>query len=271
MRAVPSFGPIISRWPENGAEARARPRILVVGDSFTAGRGVGLDQVYPARLAAELERLGHPTEVVSFSFPGWNTRTEAAALKQRIEGLDPDLLLVGYCLNDAEKRPTGEATSDRPDLRPWSPTGPAGRFLDAHSRLFSRTRRALDTLRLRPILRRYYAQLYEDEEGLRLWRGALGSLERMAADRSIPAVLVIFPIFDSDPDSDYPYRKLHDLVDKTGAELGYRVLDLFNLYEGREGRDLALVPFTDPHPSALAHDLAGQGIARYLLDADLVP
>ncbi len=276
MRQLPQPGPIISSWSSGSSQSATDstespiPRILVVGDSFTVGRGVALDEVYPARLAAELGERGHPAEVVSLSFPGWNTRTEATALARQIDRLDPDLLIIGHCLNDAERQPTGQATSDRPELRPWAPTGSVEIFLAAHSRLFFRIRSALDTLRLRPILRSYYGGLYDDDEGRRLWRRSLKALRRIAADRSIPAVLVVFPIFDSDLDSDYSYRRLHTLVQQTAEELGYLALDLLGVYEGLAGQDLALVPFTDPHPSALAHDIAGREIARYLERGELL-
>lgn len=264
LRPVPASGPIISSWSTALKTATPRLRILVVGDSFTVGRGVAIDEVYPARLAASLGDRGHAVDIVSYSFPGWNTQAEAHALVKDIDRLDPDLLVVGHCLNDAEERPTGQATANRPELRPWAPEGSVESFLDAHSRLFARVRRALDTLRLRPILRSYYAELYQEQQGWRLWRQALTSIHQMAADRSIPAVLVVFPIFDSNPDRDYPYRELHAAVRQTGEELGYRTLDLLGAYGGMDGHELALVPFTDPHPSALAHDIAGREIASYL-------
>lgn len=269
LRPLPPSGPVVSTWPATTGEDQA-PRIVIIGDSFTLGRGVKADQVYPARLAASLADGGYVAQVVSYSWPGWNTRAEARSLTADIDRLDPDLLIVGHCLNDPEKRPTRWATANRPELRPWRPRGSVERFLDAHSRLFGRVRRAVDTLRLRPILRSYYAGLYQNRWGRQLWRRSLRSIERLAAERSIPALLVVFPIFDSNPDSDYPYRELHADVSRTAEDLGYRALDLLPAYEGMDGHDLALVPYTDPHPSALAHEVAGREIARFLEDRELV-
>lgn len=267
MRPIPSAAPVVTSWPDasdGGLE------VLVVGDSFTLGRGVALDEVYAARLAAVLSAEGHAVRVTSYSFPGWNSRAEAAALVRDIDRYRPDLLIVGHCLNDAERLPTARATADLPELRPWRPTGRVESTLDRYSVAYGRIRRALDTLRLRPILQDYYRNLYRDEEGRSLWRRALARIHELATERSIPAALVVFPIFDSDLDDDYAYRDLHAVVRETGRDIGFEVLDLLPAYQGVAGRELALIPFTDPHPSARAHDIAGREIARFLLERGLL-
>lgn len=267
MRPIPGKAPVVTSWPES---PNGRFEVLVVGDSFTFGRGVAIDEVYPARLADALSVEGNAVRVTSYSFPGWNSRAEAAAVVRDIDGHRPDLLIVGHCLNDAERLPTAQATADLPELRPWRPTSRAEIALDRYSLAYGRIRRALDTLRLRPLLQDYYHGLYRDEEGRRMWQRALTRIHALAAERSIPATLVIFPIFDSDPGDDYVYRELHALVAEIGREIGFEVLDLLPAYQGLPGRELALIPFTDPHPSALAHDIAGREIARFLLERRLL-
>ncbi len=267
MRPIPGGAPIVTRWPETADDGF---KILVVGDSFTLGRGVKLEEVYPARLEATLRADRHPVQVTSYSFPGWNSRAEAEAVARDLDRYAPDLLIVGHCLNDAEKLPTARATVNRPELRPWQPSGRFETFLAAHSLAFGRARRAIDTLRLRPMLRDYYRELYRDERGREIWRRSLARLQQLASQRSIPTVLVVFPIFDSDPGKNYPYRDLHRIVAETGSALGFEVLDLQPAYAGIDGRALALVPFTDPHPSALGHDIAGREIAKFLIERGLV-
>lgn len=267
LRPIPGAPPIVTSWPETAGEGF---EILVVGDSFTLGRGVELDEVYAARLAAALGEESRAVRVTSYSFPGWNSRIEAASLTRDIDRYRPDLLIVGHCLNDAEKQPTARATADLPELRPWEPTGRVELFFSRYSVAYSRIRHALDTLRLRPLLRDYYRGLYRNTEGRRMWSRALARIHQLAEERSIPAALVIFPIFDSDPGDDYAYRDLHAIVEETARSSGFDVLDLLPAYQGHDGQDLALIPFTDPHPSALAHDIAGREIARFLIDRGLL-
>lgn len=248
----------VARWNE-GDDVRAR--VLVVGDSFTFGHGVRRDEAYPARLARELEPWR--VEVVSYSQPGWNTRALVRSLKSDLELADPDVLVLGFCLNDAEPRPTARMLADRPDLESWQPEGRFETWLATHSALFARARLAVDSLRLRPRLRAYYRSLYSDPESFAAWRLSLERLAKLARQQGIPAAVVIFPIFDSDL-RPYPYREVHATVAATAGELGFRVLDLLPVYEGRRGRELALVPYTDPHPSPLAHALAAEAIAVFL-------
>jgi YD repeat-containing protein len=85
-------------------------------------------------------------------------------------------------------------------------------------------------------------------------------------------LLVVFPIFDSQLDWRYKYDDLHELVGQTAAELGIESLDLLAAaFRGLDGRRLALVPFTDGHPSEIAHRLAAQAILHHLTEAGVLP
>ena len=258
-RVASSRAAQIRRWPETDTSG---PRLVVVGDSYTFGHGVPVDQAYPALLAQNL--AARDVTVVSYSQSGWNTRRELRSLEDDFDLLAPDLLILGYCLNDAEPRPTSHMLAARPDLVPWRPQGFLQTRLARHSRLYLRLRQAADSLRLRPALHAYYRGLYDDPENLAAWRHALDKLGRLASRRSVPPVLVVFPIFDSDLDSEYAYRDLHGEVAAIARELGFHVLDLLPAYADRRGRDLALVPYSDPHPSPLAHAIAARAIAGYL-------
>ena len=54
-------------------------------------------------------------------------------------------------------------------------------------------------------------------------------------------------------------------------EAGLEVLDLLRFYEGVDARRLAVVPFSDPHPNELAHRIAADAIAEYLIERRMVP
>ncbi len=255
--------PHVRRWPAEGATG---PRLLIAGDSFTFGAGVDETEAYPYLVAAEL--ADYDVEVIAYSQPGWNTRALARDLARHLDEIDPDVFVLGLCLNDPERYPTARMLAERPDLQPWSPTG-FERTLATASSLYRRTRLALDAIRLRPKLRAYYRGLYESEN-LAEWRDSLDKTRRLTRRLKVPAVLVVFPIFESDIDSDYAYGDLHDLVVEIATESGFEALDLRPAYADLPGRELALVPFTDPHPSRLAHAIAAREIARFLVARGLV-
>ncbi len=71
-------------------------RIVVLGDSFTWGFGVNDDIIYTERLESILPN----TEVINLGVTAYNLRKEINYL--RYEGIKyhPDIVIVGFCLND---------------------------------------------------------------------------------------------------------------------------------------------------------------------------
>lgn len=77
-------------------------RIVCLGDSVTFGAGVELDQVYPKVLEKLLNSRseGMHYEVLNFGVPGYNTAQEVITLREKALRYNPDLVLVGFNLND---------------------------------------------------------------------------------------------------------------------------------------------------------------------------
>jgi hypothetical protein len=85
-------------------------RVVALGDSFAWGVGVELEDDYPQRLERGLNRLRREAwEVVNLALPGMNTRDHLALLEKEGFGYGPDVVLLGYVLNDAEDAGSAEA------------------------------------------------------------------------------------------------------------------------------------------------------------------
>src|SRR5438105_3747166 len=78
----------------------ARPRIVVLGDSLTAGLGLAADQAYPALLQRRLNEEGLNYEMVNAGVSG---DTSAGGLRRLDWALDGDvkILIVALGGNDA--------------------------------------------------------------------------------------------------------------------------------------------------------------------------
>jgi len=78
----------------------ARPRIVVLGDSLTAGLGIGPEEAYPALLQARVDAAGLRYEVVNAGVSG---DTSAGGLSRLDWALDGDvrILVVALGGNDA--------------------------------------------------------------------------------------------------------------------------------------------------------------------------
>ena len=86
--------------PAAEAPAGERPRIVILGDSLTAGLGLPAPEAYPARLQERLDRAGWPFEIVSAAVSGDTTAGGLRRLAWALEG-DVRLLVVALGGNDA--------------------------------------------------------------------------------------------------------------------------------------------------------------------------
>lgn len=262
-----------SWWPPS-TDVDPPFRILVVGDSFTWGANVLEEDAYPDRLAVRLAKWHGEGryEVVNFSRPGWNTGHELAAARAFIPRIDPDALIVGYVLNDAE--PMSRVALERlrgPSHAPRTPESALSQYLYARSRAYRLLFDKLENVRRRRALVRYYHSLYRYEPAWTYTRESLAGFKALADERDIPFLLVVFPIFDSQLDWRYKYHDLHQVMHRTAEQLDIDLLDLLPVYRDVDARRLASVPFTDGHPSELAHRIAAQAILERLVERGIVP
>jgi len=80
-------------------------RIAVIGDSFTFGNGINnFSEIYPRLLQKILDDYYGKSkfEVIIFAKPGYSTLDELEVLKNEVINYDPDLIVLGYYINDAE-------------------------------------------------------------------------------------------------------------------------------------------------------------------------
>ncbi|MEJ2086377.1 MAG: SGNH/GDSL hydrolase family protein, partial [Acidobacteriota bacterium] len=247
---------------------RTSHRIVVLGDSFTWGDGVEAEEAYPAVLQDLLEQRAElDVEVINWSRPGWNTGRELKSVQPQLPVLDPDLLIIGYCLNDAEPSNRGRLIELRQVMRTAQrqPSDRATVWLYTNTRIGNLVYNFFEYRRLRKAVTDYYQRLYEPERsGWARTCQAFALFNQISKEQQIPVLLVILPIFDSELDHRYAYHNLHLRVAEAATNAGLDVLDLLPSYKGLDGRDLALVPYSNAHPSPLAHRIAAESIYKRL-------
>ena len=247
-------------------------RVVAVGDSFTWGDGVHASDAWPDRLETRVRALGiGHFEVWNWSRRGWNTEAQWRSLQRRILELEPDLILLGYMLNDPQPR-SGKHDRAAFGLQPRQPASAPGRWIHGHSQLFQRVYDGLENRRIHGRFADYYTYLHSaenpsreaQEEALRSWAGRTQEL-------GIPMVVVVFPVFTTEMGDSYPYGEVHELVIEQVERLGLRGLDLQPVYSEVQPVRLPVEPFLDRHPNELAHRMAADAILEFLLDAGLLP
>jgi acyl-CoA thioesterase I len=85
--------------PAEAPAPAARPRIVVLGDSLTAGLGIGKDEAYPAVLQHRVDAAGYRYEVVNAGVSGDTTAGGLSRLDWSLDG-DVRVLVVALGGND---------------------------------------------------------------------------------------------------------------------------------------------------------------------------
>jgi acyl-CoA thioesterase-1 len=76
------------------------PKIVALGDSLTAGFGIGLDEAYPAVLQKLLDERGYDYEVVNAGVSGDTTAGGVRRLDWVLEGRNVAVLILALGAND---------------------------------------------------------------------------------------------------------------------------------------------------------------------------
>lgn len=233
-------------------------RILAVGDSVTFGYGVE----EPAVFASVLEELlaaspladGRVFDVLNVGVSGYSTRDELAAFEGKWLALEPDVVVIGYCINDPEIAPR------QPLQRVFAATS-----LWQRSHLLRWVAQKWQARQIHELGRGNYARYLHapDEAPWRSVASAFARFGELSRDLGFPIVLVIFPRFTPAEWKDYPIHDVHAQVAREGERHGFLVLDLLPRYE-RESPASLLIDPSDSHPNALGHRIAAEEIARFL-------
>jgi lysophospholipase L1-like esterase len=112
-------------------------RIVSLGDSFTLGYEVELDECFSSIVERELDTAGIPVEVLNAGVSGFSTAEEYLYLERELVRYGPDLVLVSFYTNDLRdnmrsglfKLEEGELVQVR---ERYVPAGGLGNFLNTN-------------------------------------------------------------------------------------------------------------------------------------------
>jgi len=244
-------------------------RLVALGDSFAWGAGVEFDDAWPRRLQRGLRaHRREQWEVVSLARPGMNTVEQAELL--RTDGLtwDPDVIVLGFCLNDSEDEDAAEVRR----ARDWAEL-PARRkarrepsILDRSALFETVAARVRATIENRRRVANYLSQFEEGYPGWIACRGALADMASTARAADVPFVVAIFPLFGNPLDDSYPFARVHEKVARAARDAGANVVDLLPAYRGLRWDVLVVDGARDEHPNEIAHRIAANVLISSLDD-----
>jgi hypothetical protein len=254
-------------------------RIMVVGDSFSEGAGLSFDDIFPKRLERYLNCYGNEQkityQVMNMSWRRRSTPLEVRLIKKYSGKYHPDLVILSYCLNDAEdldvKEDLWRLRYIHPKLLFKRPIGWRGVLYD-HSALakliFHRTFNTRNNHRYK----RYYKELYMDDyQGWKKTQEALRELGNLSRSYRIPARVLIFPLFSHSLGDDYPFKRIHNKVHRALDKAGLPYIDLLPHYANMNHIRLEYIPDKDPHPDEIAHRIAAEALFQDLRQSGVLP
>ena len=259
--------------PENSAhyrdfehtkkKAQGVHRAVFVGDSFTYGAGVLFDDTYSQRVARALTvDRGEPWEAVVLAVPGIATPKEAEIIRNEAFEYEPDLLFLGYVLNDAETPGKGEQKradewlqglgpqSDRPSF--WRRSALSSLIVD----------RLIATRENRVRIANYLAVYRDDSPGYQAVVKGLTEIAALAHEHKVPLIVAVFPLFGNPLDRTYPFESIHRKLEALCRPLGVIYVDLLPYYRGLDWRLLVVEGGADEHPNEVAHRIAAEALLR---------
>jgi len=204
-------------------------RIIVVGDSTTAGNGVpDLDNIYTKQLE-KLLNTNHTTgmhyEVLNMGVGGYHTMQEIETL--RVKGLQyhPDLVLVTFCMNDFDLHNDGGLHKKLLEQTRLATRNTAD---DLYSGLLRLSRLAFIMHHRLRLGQRVQDDSYSKHilKGQTTVRAGFALLSELQQRHGFAALVVILPGFKT-PFSEYKHTRIHERVLQAAEGLrGIPIIDL---------------------------------------------
>ena len=263
-------------------------RVMALGDSFTWGVGLAEEERYTAIAQSLLEAAfpGKKFEILNFGSPGLSTVDEKDRINKYIDQVDPDLIVVGFTLNDTQPR-SQDYSIEREEL-----DRRGGYLLRKFTYQLYRfgLRFVADSVRkafytpfeLRGVIPTWETALNrtydEDSDEWKAFEQALYAIKSTSEKRGLPGPVFLIlnqgtstsqPTDYGNPDEELKlYLRWYHQAEQAAEQLGYVVYD----HEAEIAAHLTDEPLSvnplDAHPSARLNQIYGeklyQAIAQLL-------
>ena len=259
----------INKWGFRGPDFEKQKvpgtrRVMVLGDSFTFGEGVRLEDTFVRRMEEKLRRkTAQSLEVLNFGVSAWATRDETAYFKQAGVQFAPDLVVVAYVLNDADH--AGGLGLWNNFRREYEDR----RFQSSYLINFIYTTIKRSIYGRRYVRKMAGSAVSPGERGKwDLSFSMLSEIDKSARSRGMKFAVVLFP-FMFELNDNYPFTDLHRMITAGLTQYGIPVLDLLPAFKGQDYLKLWAHP-SDQHPNEKGHEIAAEAISDFVIQHNLL-
>lgn len=262
-------------------------RILGLGDSFTFGWGVHVDQTYLKQLEQGLHHaLNHSVETINTGVPGWGLNQYYLYLKEAGLKLAPDVVLLGYFIDDLTGPPVDKLEASQNSQ--WQGGGEVrtrgGPF--QHIRLFNLFTYFADTIKYRNRSKRISylndvqarrAKLTETADYLvadpgpevtaqrsQLLKEHLARINALVAQHGASLIIVFIPDYSQlfHPE----LQHINRVLGTVSRDVGVSFLDMTPIYEATEPAAHNYFWPLDGHANETGHQAIATALAPLICD-----
>lgn len=248
--------------------SKEKPRILVVGDSFSWGDKIQkIEEIWPYRLESLLEEDNRSSEVINLSMMGSSTVNAMDVIDQHGWELKPDLIILQYYYNDPfpsspNFKNSGNSCMEinRRDLSPFR-----HQSLQSQSYLYSFLNDKYFTFQLLFDLaaKLDFHDIHQEKfQGWREARNRLISFSKKAKNLEIPVIFLVLPDLRQNLElSEYPYIELNKQLEKFSTDCSFHFIDMLPAFskENTNGKDWWVLDW-DAHPNKKGHELIAKNL-----------
>lgn len=266
-------------------------RIIALGDSITFGNSLPLGSTYPSQLQQMLDKSATDYEVLNFGVGGYDIIQEVALLEHRALSYEPDLVVIGFCLNDVfiaspnleyieriQKYKSNRIlrsfrlvqyivnTIDRIRIGTWMRE-------KNQPEVFARDYEGMIAVigeeehELRDLIRRvpdeFPSKWYKNELRIGRLRYGFERIAALAEKENFSVVVLTFPWLVGDS-TFYPHQLAHSIVELEARRTGFDVLDMLKEFTNAGMDNLRINDMV--HPNEKGHRLVAEKLKKYVLD-----
>lgn len=244
-------------------------QILVLGDSFTFGFGAELEETYPFLLESLLNKSSGSDryEVINAGVMGYNTTQEAELLRYIISYYSPKWVIVGFSPNDVWV----DSSDNIWDGAAKAITG-NGPLLSLALVLRYNSSFMTQLCRFYKLVLIKYLPPHKDILGLDIIGGRYNAYQMETVKKAIKEIsrvakinnskIAVFVLPSLTNWSAYPYKKIHDEIDRFCAKNDIYAVDPLEEYSKHDPGKLWVAP-CDEHYGLRANEIAADCLFNF--------
>ena len=275
-------------------------RIIALGDSITFGKSLAVEKTFPKQLEGMLNQKGNRVEVLNLGHGGYNTLQEVATLEHIGIKFKPNLVILGYCINDLwDISPSAEYIKKVETYR----SSPIYR-----SRLAQLIRVKLDRIQmallntrinnesafvennkpyivdvsrdqslrslmanLAQLMRvngnggfKQYVGMYTSLPYIGRLRYAFERLKKLEREHGFEVIVVLIPFLLETPETKDAYHAVYKIVEHELSRLDFRSIPVYAKFESVGFKNLLMDEKDGIHPNVLGHRLIATRLTEEL-------